>query len=160
MSDVFTRRLRVVALDAGQARLVAMAACEACAGCSGRCHGILSGFGGGRDLVIGRDLLPQPLAVGDEVLLHVAPDALARRGLWIHGVPLAGLIGGALGALALAPAGAAARDALAAAGGLAGLSAGIALAALIGTRATPAFRFASCPSQPPRSPPCDPQTDS
>lgn len=160
MSEAFTRRLRVVALDTGEARLAASAACEGCAGCSGRCHGILSGFGAGGDLAVGRGLLPAPLAVGDEVLLHVAPDALARRARWVYGAPLAGLVGGALGALALAPAGAAARDALTAAGGIAGLAAGIAFAALIGARATPPFRFASCPSSEPESTPCDPQTGS
>ena len=160
MNEAFTRRLRVVALDAGQARLAAAPTCEGCGGCSGRCHGILSGFGAGRDLAVGRAQLPAPLAVGDEVLLHVAPDALARRARWIYGAPLAGLVGGALGAVSIGPAGAAARDALAAAGGIAGLFAGIALAALIGARATPPFRFASCPSPEPESTPCDPPTGS
>lgn len=156
MSAAFSRRLRVVALADDAVRLAIAPTCEGCGACSGRCRGILAGLGADADLRVPRAQLPPGLAPGDELLLEVPDGALARRARWLYGAPLAGLLGGALGALALAPGDGGGRDAVVALGALAGLAGGIGAAALIGARATPPFRFASCPSPQPQATPCDP----
>lgn len=160
MSAAFGRRLRVVAVDAESALLAVAPSCEGCAGCSGRCHGILASLGGGPALRLARAHLPSGIAVGDALLLRVAPADLAAMARRFYGVPLAGLLVGALGALAMAPATGGAGDALVAVGAMAGLAAGIAGATLIGARASPQISLTAQPSPDQECTPCATQTGS
>ncbi|MFN7550554.1 MAG: SoxR reducing system RseC family protein [Pseudomonadota bacterium] len=145
-------------VDAESALLAVAPSCEGCAGCSGRCHGIVAGIGGGSVLRLARSRLPSGIAVGDALLLRVAPADLVVIARRLYGVPLAGMLVGALGAIAFAPAIGGTRDALVALGAMAGLAAGIAGAALIGARASPQFTLIAQPSPDQECTPCATQT--
>lgn len=160
MSERFVRRLRVVEVAAGGTRLEpAAAACEGCGACSGRCHGILSGLAAAERLQLAPGTLPGRLQPGDELMLEFDPSALARSTWAVYGLPLAGLLAGALAGAALSGAPGGWREAAVALGALGGLALGLLWSRLIGAPATPPYRFASLPSPCDAPPPCEPRPE-
>ena len=90
------RRMRVVSIDDSSVGLAAVAACDGCSRCAGRCTGVLSGLGEAQPLLVERGKLPGCPMIGDELYLRADAGALARSARGVYGSVLFGLLAGAL----------------------------------------------------------------
>jgi sigma-E factor negative regulatory protein RseC len=110
---------QVVALHPDRVELAARdgGTCGSCAARAGCGHGLLDSLGRGRrrTFMLPRTAVPADVHVGEALLLGVPEGAIARAAGLVYGLPLAGLVAGAV----LAPGG----------DGTALLSAGLGLAA-------------------------------
>ncbi len=89
------RRMRVVSIDAGSVGLTAVAACDGCSRCAGRCTGVLSGLGEALPLLVERGRLPGRPMIGDELYLRADSRGIARAARRVYGGALLGLLAGA-----------------------------------------------------------------
>ena len=93
-------RAKVVALHADYAELAARDAstCGRCAARTGCGHGLLDTLGRGRyrTFVVPRSALPTAVTVGEELLVGVPEGAIVRAATLVYGLPLAGLVAGAV----------------------------------------------------------------
>lgn len=91
---------RVVAVHTDGVELAARegATCGQCAARSGCGHGLLDNFTRGRrrTLTVPRSTVPADVRVGEELLLGVPEGAIAGAAGVVYGLPLAGLVAGAL----------------------------------------------------------------
>lgn len=143
MNTMRIRDLAITALQRHRARVESVGPCEHCGTCAGGCTGIFSNRSAGAGWWVDRASLPAGSAVGDQIRLEIDPLPLARRACLVYGLPLAGLLLGALVTRAFGVEAAAGRDALAAVSALTGMVVGLLAGRLILRAATPAYRFTS-----------------
>jgi sigma-E factor negative regulatory protein RseC len=129
---MLTEQGRVVALEADGlwVETVRASTCGKCSAASGCGHGLLNRLGDGRRNYV--RVLPgdQPLsaiAVGDEVRIAVPEEVFLRGSLLVYGLPLLGLLGGALALPAALSDAVAANEPLAVAGAVTGFALGAGL---------------------------------
>jgi len=92
---MFERRMRVVSIDDSGVGLAAVAACDGCSRCAGRCTGVLSGLGESLPLQVEHGRLPGHPRIGDELYLRADSRALARASWRVYGSAVLGLLAGA-----------------------------------------------------------------
>ncbi|CAN5194267.1 N/A [soil metagenome] len=136
-------RGRVVEVDGryawiGRAGATGCARCEAGAGCGG---GLFAQLAGPRFYRVRARNATAPIRVGDLVVIALPERALLRAACAVYGVPLVGLVLGAVLAQAVAGSG---SDLLVLAGGAAGLAAGAAWLRQFSRAAAGNPRFEPC----------------
>lgn len=131
------REVEVLAVSAHSVSVRPLAACIGCSGCGGRCA---LGWRSGQSLQLPREPFGARVDAGQRLRLECEASDLRSSALAGYGLPLLGLVAGALLARGLSAQLGAASDPLVAAGALLGTLAGLTLSKRVMRQAAP-FRL-------------------